>query len=141
METFHDSSRNFPPRPGTKGNRKTGLVEAKHRKLAALIARGVSVSLAAEQAGLSQSRAYHLLADRNSTVNSEIERVQSEMFQALDALLLNLYRKALDELESLLESGNPRTVLRAVNLIIRLFLERSINFDSPVMKEIFGGLK
>ncbi len=77
-----------------------------------------------------------------SRIYAEIERVQNEMFQALDALLLNLFRKALDELESLLESGNPRTVLRAVNLIIRLFLERSnINFDSPVMKEIFGGLK
>jgi hypothetical protein len=139
MKDHSDSSPNPPPKPASKGNGKAGgTVQVRHRKLAALIARGVPLSLAAQQAGLSGSRAYHLVADKDSLVNAEIERISNEIFRAQDALLLSLYRKALEELEALLLSDNPRTSLRAIDLIIKLFLERTTNVESPVLQELFG---
>ena len=114
------------------------MVEARHRKLAGLVARGAPISVAAEQAGLSLGRAYHLLADKDSLVNAEVERVQNEIFQAQDALLLSLYRAALEELQMLLLSGNPRISLRAIDLILKIFMERTGNIRSPVIQQLFG---
>jgi AcrR family transcriptional regulator len=138
MNDHPEFSPNFPPKPATNGNTKIGGIGVKHRKLAALIARGMPISVAAEQAGLSRSRAYHLLADKDTLVNAEVERISNEMFQAQDALLLNLYRKSLEELESLLLSGTTREKLRAVDRIIKIFVERTGNIGSPVIQAVFG---
>jgi AcrR family transcriptional regulator len=139
MKDYPESPPYPPLNPPANGNGKTGgMIGVKHRKLGALIARGAPLTLAAEEAGLSPSRAYHLLADKDSFVNAEVERISNEIFQAQDALLSNLYRTALEELEALLLSGNPRIVLRAVDLIIRIFLERTGNIESPVIQQLFG---
>jgi DNA-binding NarL/FixJ family response regulator len=78
--------------PDGKMKRKT---KAKHKMIAALIARGFHAKDVAHEVNLSESQISHLLSDKDSSVNAEITRILSELFADNDRHLINLYSKAL----------------------------------------------
>ena len=77
---------------GTAGKPK-GRIQARHLKVAALIARGFPISFVAKETRLSETRIYHLLADPDSFVNQEVHRILNDLFSSNDRTLLNLYLK------------------------------------------------
>jgi hypothetical protein len=67
--------------PAGKPEGKTrGRIQARHSRVAALIARGFPISFVAKEAGLSETRIYHLLADPDSFVNQEVHRILNDLF-------------------------------------------------------------
>jgi hypothetical protein len=96
------SNSNFQPmvEPNQRNTPKTGgKVRTRHRQVAMLLASGLSVQEVERQTRMSASRIYHLLADQNSFVNKEIERIQNETLAANARLLPNLRLKASRLLE------------------------------------------
>jgi AcrR family transcriptional regulator len=114
-----------------------GVTEVRQRTIAAMIARGFSVKQVAKKLKMSESRIYHLLSDRDSTVNAEINRISNELFAASDRRLINLYDKALQKLENMLSSSDEEKQFRAIDRIIRIFFARS-GRNAVTIKQYFG---
>ena len=81
-----------PSTSGTAGKPK-GRIQARHLRVATLVARGFPISLVAKETRLSEIRIYHLLADPDSFVNLEVHRILNDLFSSNDRTLLNLYLK------------------------------------------------
>ena len=111
------------PSPESHGKVK-GRVKSKHKRVAALLSMGLPVPLVAKETGLSESRIYHLLSDKNSFVNSEMNRVTEETLKTRNALLLNLYLEVLHHLDAMLESGDDKERDLAIDTILDLVLSR-----------------
>jgi AcrR family transcriptional regulator len=115
-----------------------GVTEVRQRTIAAMIARGFSVKQVAKKLKMSESRIYHLLSDRDSAVNAEINRILNELFAASDRRLINLYNKALQKLEDLLSSSDEEKQFRAIDRIIRIIFARSSRNGPSITLQHFG---
>jgi AcrR family transcriptional regulator len=114
-----------------------GVTEVRQRTIAAMIARGFSVKDIAKKLKMSESRIYHLLSSRDSTVNAEINRVLNELFADSDRRLINLYDKALQKLDSLLSSSDEEKQFRAIDRIKKIYLSRSAK-NAVTIQQYFG---
>jgi len=114
-----------------------GVTEVRQRTIAALIARGFSVKHVAKKLKMSESRIYHLLSDKDSFVNAEINRILNELFAGNDRRLVNLYNKALQKLDAMLSSSDEEKQFRAIDRIIRIYLARSAK-NAVTIKQYFG---
>ena len=122
---------------GTPGRQVQGITEIRQKNIAALIARGFSVKYVAKKLKISEDRIYHLLSDRNSFVNAEINRILNEAFAASDRRLINLYDKALQKLDAMLSSSDKETQCRAIDRIIKIYLARSAK-NAVTIQQYFG---
>ena len=123
------SNSNFQPtvEPNQRNTPKTGgKIRTRHRQVAMLLASGLSVQEVERQTRMSASRIYHLLADQNSFVNKEIERIQNETLAANARLLPNLRLKTSNLLEKKMESPDSREQFRAANLILKIHNPRAV---------------
>ena len=114
-----------------------GVTEIRQRTIAALIARGFSVKDVAKKLKISESRIYHLLSDKDSLVNAEINRILNELFAASDRRLMNLYDKALQKLDAMLSSPDEEKQYRAIDRIIRIIFARSGKNGRPIIQQNF----
>lgn len=114
-----------------------GKTKAKHTMVAALIARGFPVKVVAQKVNLSESQIYHLLSDKDSFVNAEIFRMLSELFAENDRHLIDLFSKALQELDNMLSSSDEEKQFRAIDRIIKIFLARSAK-NAVTIQQYFG---
>ena len=114
-----------------------GVTEVRQRTIAAMIARGFSVKYVAKKLKMSESRIYHLLSDRDSVVNAEINRILNELFSASDRRLINLYDKALEKLDAMLSSSDEKKQFQAIDRIIRICFARS-GRNGPIILQHFG---
>jgi len=114
-----------------------GIAEIRQMTIAALIARGFSVKYVAKKLKISESRIYHLLSDKDSRVNAEINRILNEVFAGNDRRLVNLYNKALQKLDAMLSSSDGEKQFRAIDRIIRIYLARSAK-NAVTIKQYFG---
>ena len=128
------SSNNPCNTPNTPAN---GITEIRQRTIAALIARGFSVKYVAKKLKISESRIYHLLSDKDSLVNAEINRVLKELFAGDDRRLVNLFDKALQKLDAMLSSCDEEKQFRAIDRIIRIYLTRSAK-HAVTIQQYFG---
>jgi len=102
-----------------------------------LIARGFSVKYVAKKLKMSESRIYHLLSDKDSFVNAEINRILNELFAGNDRRLVNLYNKALQKLDSMVSSSDEEKQFRAIDRIIKIYLSRSAK-NAVTIQQHFG---
>jgi transcriptional regulator with XRE-family HTH domain len=114
-----------------------GITEIRQKTIAALIARGFSVKYVAKKLKISESRIYHLVSDKNSLVNAEINRILNEAFAASDRRLINLYNKALQKLDAMLSSPDEEKQCRAIDRIIKMFFARSSK-NAVTIQQYFG---
>jgi plasmid maintenance system antidote protein VapI len=121
----------------TSRHQVQGITEIRQKNIAALIARGFSVKYVAKKLKISEDRIYHLLSDRNSLVNAEINRFLNETFGASDRRLVNLYDKALQKLDAMLSSSDEETQCRAIDRIIKIYLARSAK-NAVTIQQYFG---
>ena len=105
--------------------------------IAALIARGFSVKYVAKKLKISESRIYHLLSDKDSLVNAEINRILNELFAGNDRRLINLYNKALQKLDAMLSSSDEEKQFRAIDRIIKIYFARSAK-NAVTIQQYFG---
>ena len=115
---------------GTAGKPK-GRIQARHLRVATLVARGFPISFVAKETGLSESRVYHLLADPNSFVNQEVHRILNELFASNDRTLLNIYHKVRVKLDEDLSSNDPEVRGRAVDQVIKVYMTRTGKNGNP----------
>jgi len=120
--------------PNAKINGKT---KARQTKIAALIARGDSVKDIAKKVNMSESRIYHLLSEKDSFVNAEINRILNELFASNDRHLINIYRKALLKLDAMLSSSDEENQYRAIDRIIKIYFTRTAK--NAIIQQYFGG--
>ena len=102
-----------------------------------MIARGLLVKYVAKKLKISESRIYHLLSDKNSLVNAEINRILNEAFAASDYRLINLYNKALQKLDAMLSNRNEEKQCRAIDRIIKMYFARSSK-NGVTIQQYFG---
>jgi len=117
-----------------------GVTDVRQRTIAAMVARGFSVKYVAKKLKMSESRIYHLLSDRNSEVNAEINRILNELFSASDRRLTNLYNKALEKLDAMLTSSDEKKQFQAIDRIIRICFATS-GKNGPIILQHFSGEK
>jgi len=86
---------------------------------------------------MSESRIYHLLSDKDSFVNAEINRILNELFAGNDRRLVNLYNKALQKLDSMVSSSDEEKQFRAIDRIIKIYLSRSAK-NAVTIQQHFG---
>jgi len=114
-----------------------GITELRQRTIAALLARGFSVKYVAKKLKMSKSRIYHLLSDKDSLVNAEINRILNELFASSDRRLMNLYEKALQRLDAMLSSPDEEKQYRAIDSIIKIYFRRSAK-NAITIQQYFG---
>jgi transcriptional regulator with XRE-family HTH domain len=90
-----------------------------------MIARGFRVKYVAKKLNITESRIYHLLNDKNSPVNAEINRILNDLFATTDRRLMILYDKALQKLDDMLSSSDEEKQYRAMDRIIKMFFGRT----------------
>lgn len=90
-----------------------------------MISRGFSVKYVAKKLKISESRIYHLLSDKGSLVNAEINRILKERFADNDRRLINLFAKTLQKLDDMLSSHDEEKQFRAMDRIIKIYFTRS----------------
>jgi len=109
----------------TPPSQKQSLPKMRQMAIAAMIARGLSVKYVAKKLKISESRIYHLLNNKNSLVNAEINRILNDLFAATDRRLMILYDKALQKLDDMLSSSDEEKQYRAMDRIIKMFFGRT----------------
>jgi hypothetical protein len=123
----------------SEGNGKVkGRVKTKHKKVAALLSIGSPISIVAKETGLSESRIYHLLSDKDSFVNSEINRIINETLRTRDLLLGNLYYNILRHLDKMLESPDVKERDEAIDQIINLVMGKRTRSGHPIISQYFN---
>jgi len=122
---------------GTPSAQTQGITEIRQKNIAALLARGFSVKDVAKKLKMSESRIYHLLSDKDSLVNAEINRILNESFCAGDRRLISLYDKALEKLDSMLSSFDEEKQIRAIDRITKIYLSRSTK-NWVTIQQYFG---
>ena len=120
------------PKPKIKGK-----IDPKHVKIAVLRWEGYSVKEISKKVEMSEDRIYHLLADEDSSVITEIRRISNEAAEASNRLLSHLFRKALNKLDCMLESGDDETKFRAIDRIIKIF-STMVGKNGPSIQQNFG---
>jgi transcriptional regulator with XRE-family HTH domain len=115
-----------------------GIAEIRQMTIAALIARGFSVKYVAKKLKISESRIYHLLSDKDSLVNAEINRILNELFAGNDRRLVNLCDKALQKLDAMLSSSDEEKQIRAIDRIIKMYFARAGKNGPPIIQQNFG---
>jgi hypothetical protein len=120
------------PKPKIKGK-----IDPRHVKIAVLKCQGYSVKDISKEVGMSEDRIYHLLGDENSDVNTEIRRISNEAAEASNRHLSHLFRKALNKLDCMLESGDDETKFRAIDRIIKIF-STMVGKNGPSIQQNFG---
>ena len=139
MDNFPDSNLLSITSPSPESNdRVKGRIKTKHKKVAYLLAMGYPVPIVAKETGLSQSRLYHLLSDKDSFVNSEINRILNETLRTRDLLLGNLYFSILRHLDKMLESPDVKERDEAIDQIINLVLARRARSGHPIVTQYFS---
>ena len=83
------------------------------------------------------TRIYHLLDDENSFLTLEINRITDDLFASSDRFLINLYLKVLNALNELLDSPDYEIRHRAIEQVIRIYLERSKRSIHPALLQTF----
>ena len=120
---------------GTYAGKPKGRIQVRYLKVAALIARGFPISFVAKEAGLSETRIYHLLADPDSFVNQEVHRILNELFASNDRTLLNLYLKVLVKLDEDLSSDDSDVRSKAIDQVIKVYLTRTGKSGNPTIAQ------
>ena len=139
MDNFPDSNLPSITSPSPESNdRVKGRIKTKHKKVAFLLSMGYPVSIVAKETGLSESRIYHLLSDKDSFVNFEINRILNETLRTRDLLIGNLYFEALRHLDKMLESPDIKERDEAIDQIINLVLARRARNGHPIVTQYFG---
>lgn len=139
MDNFSDSNLLSITSTGPESDdRVKGRVKTKHKKVAFLLSMGYPVSIVAKETGLSESRIYHLLSDKDSFVNSEINRILNETLRTRDLLLGNLYHNILRHLDRMLESGDVKERDEAIDQIINLVMGKRTRNGHPLISQYFS---
>jgi hypothetical protein len=139
MDNFPDSNLPSITSPSPESNdRVKGRIKTKHKKVAFLLSMGYPVSIVAKETGLSESRIYHLLSDKDSFVNFEINRILNETLRTRDLLLGNLYFSILRHLDKMLESSDVKERDEAIDQIINLVLARRARNGHPLISQYFS---
>jgi len=139
MDNFSDS--NLPsilsPSPESNGKVK-GRVKTKHKKVAVLLSMGYPIPIVSKETRLSESRIYHLLSDKDSFVNFEINRILDETLRTRDLFVLNLYFETLRHLDKMLESGDYKERDEAIDQIINLVMGKRTRSGSSFISQFFN---
>jgi hypothetical protein len=120
------------PKPKIKGK-----IDPRHVKIAVLKCEGYSVKEISKKVGISEDRIYHLLADENSTVYTEIRRISNEVAEASNRHFSHLFRKVLQKLDIMLESGDDETIFRAIDRTLKIF-STMVSKNGPSVQQNFG---
>lgn len=126
-----------PPTP-EDNDRVKGRVKTKHKKVAFLLSMGYPIPIVARETGLSESRIYHLLSDKDSFVNSEINRILNEKLRTHDLMVGNLYFAALRHLDEMLESSDAKERDEAIDHIINLVMGKRMRSGHSLILQYFG---
>jgi hypothetical protein len=139
MDNFSNS--NLPsilsPSPESNGKVK-GRVKTKHKKVAVLLSMGYPVPIVAKETGLSESRIYHLLSDKDSFANSEMNRILDETLRTRDLFLGNLFFEALCHLDAMMESGDVKERDEAIDQIINLVMGKRTRNGQSLISQYFN---
>ena len=131
-----DSS--LPNGPSTTIERHAhGITEIRQRTIGRMIAEGLRVKYVAKKLQMSESRIRHLLSDKESIVNAEINRLLEEVFTANDRYLVRLFNKTLENLDTMLSSPDKEKQFRAMDRIIKIYMARSAK-NGVTVKQYFG---
>jgi hypothetical protein len=133
------SAGTFPtPNSQIQIGKTKGRVQARHIKIAMMVARGYPISIVAERTGLSESRIYHLISDPNSVVSMEVYRILNQLFSQNDRTLLNLYQKVLVKLDEDLSSTDSEIRAKAIDQVVKVYLTRSGKSQTPMVSQYFN---
>ena len=122
---------------GTPKPKIKGKIDPKHVKIAFLKCQGYSVKEISKEVGMSEDRVYHLLADENSTVYTEMRRISNEVAEAANRHFSHLFRKVLQKLDIMLESGDDETIFRAIDRTLKIF-STMVSKNGPSIQQNFG---
>jgi hypothetical protein len=114
-----------------------GTTEIRQKTIGKMIAQGLPVKYVAKKLDMSESRIYHLLSDKESIVNAEINRILEEMFTANDRYLVKLFNKTLENLDTMLSGSDKEKQFRAMDRIIKIYMARSAK-NGVTVKQYFG---
>ena len=103
----------------------------------AMMRRNLSQKGLAKKLHMSESRIYHLLSDKESLVNAELNRLVGEHFMGHDRDIVTLFNKTLEKLKTMLSSPNEEEQLRAMDKIIKIYMARSAR-NGVTVKQYFG---
>ena len=132
------SNSSLPNGPSTTPDAQThGTTEIRQKNIGKMIAQGFPVKYAAKKLHISESRIYHLLSDKESIVNAEINRILGEMFTANDRYLVKLFNITLQNLYTMLSGTDNEKQFRAMDRIIKIYMARSAK-NGVTVKQYFG---
>ena len=114
-----------------------GTTEIRQKNIGKMIAQGFLVKYVAKKLHMSESRIYHLLSDKESIVNAEINRILGQLFTGNDRHMVKLFNQTLEKLQTMLLSKNEEEQLRAMDRIIKIYMARSAK-NGVTVKQYFG---
>ena len=114
-----------------------GTTEIRQKTIGKMIAKGHPVKYIAKKLDMSESRIYHLLSDKESIVNAEINRILEQIFTANDRYLVMLFNKTLENLDTMLSGRDKEKQFRAMDRIIKIYMARSAK-NGVTVKQYFG---
>ena len=128
----------LPNGPPTTPDAQThGTTEIRQKNIGKMIAHGFPVKYVAEKLHMSPSRIYHLLSDKESIVNAEINRILGQIFTATDRYLVKLFNETLENLDTMLSSPDKEKQFRAMDRIIKIYAARCTK-NGVTVKQYFG---
>ncbi|MGZ6202890.1 MAG: hypothetical protein ACXWM6_15380, partial [Thermodesulfobacteriota bacterium] len=128
----------LPNDPSTSLDAQTqGIAEIRQKTIGKMIAKGLPVKYVAKKLHMSESRIYHLLSDKESIVNAEINRILGQIFTATDRYLVKLFNKTLENLDTMLSGRDKEKQFRAMDRIIKIYMARSAK-NGVTVKQYFG---
>jgi hypothetical protein len=126
------NSSSTPPEAQTHGT-----TEIRQKNIGRMIAQGFPVKYVAKKLNMSESRIYHLLSDKESIVNAEINQILGQLFTGNDRHMVKLFNQTLEKLQTMLSSKNEEEQLRAMDRIIKIYMARSSK-NGVTVQQYFG---
>ncbi len=123
--------------PNTHDAQTHGIAEIRQKTIGRMIAQGLPVKYVAKKLQMSESRIYHLLSDKESIVNAEINWILGEIFTANDRYLVKLFNITLQNLHTMLSSPDKEKQFRAMDRIIKIYMARSAK-NGVTVQQYFG---
>ena len=127
----------FNDTPNTPDAETHGITEIRQKTIGRMIAKGLPVKYVAKKLQMSESRVYHLLSDKESIVNAEINRILGQIFTATDRYLVKLFKETLENLDTMLSGKDKEKQFRAMDRVIKIYMARCTK-NGVTVKQYFG---
>lgn len=141
IQPFQEPEQDLPESDLIVTSPKRGKLSLKYRTIAEYAARGYSPRMISKIVGMRSDWIRQIL-EHNEAVQEHIGQILNDLFQEGDMLLVHLYKKALEKLDSEMESTDPEIRHKAIEKVLRQAMAsagKGEEGSKTLIAQFFGG--